>query len=32
MITSVIRQKNPVAKGRTERKEQERQGMLMIGV
>jgi hypothetical protein len=30
MITSVVRQKNPVAKGCTERKEQERQGMLLI--
>jgi hypothetical protein len=32
MITSVVRQKNPVAIGFTERKEQERQGMLQIGI
>jgi hypothetical protein len=32
MITSVVRQKNPVANGFTERKEQERQGMLLIGI
>jgi hypothetical protein len=31
MITSVVRQKNPVAKRFTERKEQERQGMLCLG-
>jgi hypothetical protein len=32
MITSVVRQQNPVAIGCTERKEQERQGMLLIGI
>jgi hypothetical protein len=32
MITSVVRQKNPVANRCTERKEQERQGMLPFGI
>jgi hypothetical protein len=32
MITSVVRQKNPVANGFTERKKQEGQGMLPFGI